>query len=63
MMTCARNWQAAGATIEIEDARARRIQARVPVGRLEALSQLPAVNAVRTSDVRHASCRCGDDRR
>ena len=39
--------EAAGATIEIEDARARRIQARVPVGRLEALSQLPVVNAVR----------------
>ncbi len=37
----------AGATIEIEDAGARRIQARVPVSRLEALSQLPAVNAVR----------------
>jgi hypothetical protein len=36
-----------GATIEIEDAGARRIQARVPVSHLEALSQLPNVNAVR----------------
>ena len=39
---------AAGATIEIEDTRARRIQARVPVGRLETASQLPGVNTVRT---------------
>ena len=39
--------KAAGATIEIEDAVGRRVQARVPVGRLEALSQLPVVKAVR----------------
>ena len=40
--------EAAGATIEIEDTRARRIQARVPVGRLETVSQVPGVNTVRT---------------
>ncbi len=38
---------AAGATIEIADASARRIQARVPVTKLQAVAQLPAVTAIR----------------
>ena len=38
---------AAGATIEITDARRRRVQARVPVSRLRAVAQLPFVDAVR----------------
>src|SRR5579871_1753388 len=39
--------QTAGATIEIADARTRRVQARVPVSKLEALAQLPSVDAIR----------------
>ncbi|HWF83236.1 MAG TPA: hypothetical protein VG222_00220, partial [Vicinamibacterales bacterium] len=38
---------AAGATIEIRDASRRRVQARVPVSLLQAVSQLSVVNAVR----------------
>lgn len=39
--------RAAGATIEITSAEARRIQARVPVSALEQIAALPAVDAVR----------------
>ena len=38
---------AAGAVVEISDAAHRRVQARVPVGRLQIVSALPMVNAVR----------------
>jgi hypothetical protein len=38
---------AAGVTIEIRDAARRRVQARVPVSRLQAVAQLPVVAAVR----------------
>ena len=37
----------AGATIEIRDAARRRVQARVPVSRLQAVAQLSVVDAVR----------------
>jgi hypothetical protein len=39
--------QAAGATIEIADAAARRVQARVPVANLQAVAQIGAVTAIR----------------
>ena len=38
---------AAGVTLEIRDAGRRRVQARVPVSRLQAVAQLPVVDAVR----------------
>jgi hypothetical protein len=38
---------AAGATIEIRDAARRRVQARVPVSRLQSVAQLATVDAVR----------------
>src|SRR6185436_6534699 len=38
---------AAGATIEIQDVARRRVQARVPVDRLQAVAQLPVVDAIR----------------
>ena len=39
--------QAAGATIEISDAGSGRVQARVPVSKLQSLALLPTVNAIR----------------
>src|SRR5450759_3028899 len=36
----------AGVTIEITDAARRRVQARVPIGRLQAVAQLPIVDAI-----------------
>lgn len=38
---------AAGATIEIVDVQRRRVQARVPVSRLQSVAQLPIVDAIR----------------
>jgi Subtilase family/Abnormal spindle-like microcephaly-assoc'd, ASPM-SPD-2-Hydin len=38
---------AAGAIIEIQDVAGRRVQARVPVDRLQAVAQLPVVDAIR----------------
>ncbi|MBI3490752.1 MAG: hypothetical protein HY047_03005 [Acidobacteria bacterium] len=38
---------AAGATIEIRDAARRRVQARVPVDRLQIVAALPVVNEIR----------------
>ncbi len=37
----------AGVTIEITDAARRRVQARVPIGRLQAVAQLPIVDLIR----------------
>ena len=42
---------AAGATIEIADVQRRRVQARVPVSRLQAVAQLSIVDAIRLPDV------------
>ena len=42
-----RQLTAAGVTIEIADAGRRRVQARVPVSRLQAVAQLPIVDAIR----------------
>jgi len=39
--------KAEGVTVEITDAAHRRVQARVPVGRLQAVTELPFVNFVR----------------
>ncbi len=39
--------RAAGATIEIQDAAHRRVQARVPVSRMQAVAQLSVVNHIR----------------
>jgi hypothetical protein len=42
-----RQLMARGVTIEITDATRRRVQARIPVGRLQAIARLPFVNFVR----------------
>ena len=53
---------AAGVTIEIRDAARRRVQARLPVSRLDAVAQLGIVDAIRLPTYARHRVGADDDR-